>query len=96
MSEERQVWVCQYRNCVANGAIEVLAAFRSQELPEAVQVLEGGCQGQCHIGANVQVMPDNVWYCQVTPEQVPTIVQEHLWGDRVVTALLNPRIHARY
>lgn len=39
-------------------------------------------------------MPDNVWYCQVQPEDVDTIVQSHLTtAGAPVERLLNPRIH---
>jgi (2Fe-2S) ferredoxin len=38
-------------------------------------------------------MPDSTWYCQVTPADVSTIVQEHLEGDTPVERLLHPRMH---
>jgi (2Fe-2S) ferredoxin len=39
-------------------------------------------------------MPGNIWYCQVKPEDVEAIVNEHLVPQgQPVQRLLNPRLH---
>lgn len=87
------VTVCQHRSCVRNGSEDVLAAF--QRHPSApVMVSSCECQGQCGSGPTVKVMPDNTWYCQVTPDDVDEIIETHLQPDgHPVERLLNPRIH---
>ncbi len=45
------------------------------------------------MGATVRMLPDEVWYCRVKPEQVATIVEQHLNQGEPVTALLHPRFH---
>ena len=96
MSEARQrylVTICQHRSCARNGSEQVLAAFQQQQ-PDRVMVSGCECQGQCGSGPTVRVMPANVWYCQVKPEDVTTIIEQHLTeGGEPVEALLNPRFH---
>lgn len=90
--KRRCVLVCQYRSCVRSGSEAVLEAFRSQT-PRGIFVSASQCLGQCGSGPNVQVMPDNTWYCQVQPSDVATIVKEHLLQDRPVRSRLHPRFH---
>ena len=86
------VTVCQYRSCQRNGSEQVLAKF--QEHQSAKAMISGcECQGQCGSGPTVRVMPGNIWYCQVKPEDVDTIVNEHLNAGQPVERLLNPRMH---
>lgn len=87
------VTVCQHRSCARNGSEQVLAAFQ-QHSSERVMVSGCECQGQCGSGPTVRVMPADVWYCRVKPEDVATIVEQHLTADgQPVGKLLNPRFH---
>ena len=92
MTANRQVLVCHYRNCLANGSAAVLAEFLAHPLTN-VEALASECQGQCTIGATVRVLPDEVWYCRVKPADVLEITQQHLQAGQPVASLLNPRIH---
>ena len=40
-------------------------------------------------------MPDNTWYCRVRPEDVDTVMQEHIENGQPVERLLHPRLHPR-
>lgn len=93
--KQRCIMVCQYRSCLANGSAEVLAAFQAIEVP-GVKVEGTGCQSQCSSGPTVRILPDETWYCRVTPDDVPVIVEQHLLGGKPVEAKLNPRIHLRF
>jgi len=93
-ASQRQVLVCQYQNCLARGSAEVLAAFQAHPVPEA-KIEASGCLGQCNLGPNVRVLPDEVWYCRVQAEDVPAIVAEHLQAGQAVERLLHPRFHAK-
>jgi (2Fe-2S) ferredoxin len=70
----------------------VLAALRALA-PPGVLISSSGCLGQCASGPTVQVMPDQVWYCRVRPEDAADIVEQHILGDRPVSRLLHPRFH---
>ncbi|MEM0979302.1 MAG: (2Fe-2S) ferredoxin domain-containing protein [Cyanobacteria bacterium P01_H01_bin.58] len=86
------ITVCQHRSCSRSGAAAVLAEFQNHQSAE-VMVSGCDCQGQCGSGPTVRVMPGNSWYCQVKPEDVQTIVNEHCQEGRPVKKLMNPRIH---
>ena len=42
-----------------------------------IRVAQAKCLGQCNIGVNIMVYPDNVWYSHVKTENVPEIVEKH-------------------
>jgi (2Fe-2S) ferredoxin len=90
--KRRCVLVCQHRSCERNGAIAVLAAFRAAKVTN-VLISASDCLGQCASGPTVQVMPDQVWYCRVQPDDVPLVVEQHLHANQPVAKLLHPRFH---
>jgi len=95
VDSKRQILVCQYINCQSQGSAAVLKAFQAA-VPEGVVVTGCGCQGQCNMGPTVRVLPDETWYCRITPEQVPQIVEQHLINGKLVSDLLHPRWHPRF
>ncbi|MEC4805051.1 MAG: (2Fe-2S) ferredoxin domain-containing protein [Jaaginema sp. PMC 1079.18] len=92
----RQIFLCQNSSCRDRGAKAVLAAFRQADLPADVTVVASGCLGQCNMGPTARVLPDETWYCRLTPDDVKTIVVEHLQQGNPVEAKLHPRIHRKY
>ncbi|MBM0743469.1 (2Fe-2S) ferredoxin domain-containing protein [Phormidium sp. CLA17] len=90
-----QVFVCLHINCIRNGSESVLRAFQENPVVD-VEVIASVCQGQCNMGATVRVLPDNIWYCRVKPEDAIEIVQQHLKDGEPVARLLHPRIHPRW
>lgn len=89
----KKVLVCQYQGCLAQGSAEVLAAFLEKSDSEILAV---GCQGQCNLGATVRILPDEIWYCRVKPQDVEEISVSHLENDQIVDRLLHPRFHPSY
>ena len=104
----RHVFVCNGKSCSAVGSGEVKAAFQEQlegrglrygkeskgRNPEGpVLLADCGSVGFCSVGPAVLVYPEGVWYAQVTPADVPEIIEEHLEKGNVVErlALLNLR-----
>jgi (2Fe-2S) ferredoxin len=71
----------------------VLTAFQAKPLPD-VDVVGSQCLGQCGNGPMVLVMPDQVWYSRIHPDEVAAIVQRHLWQGQRVEALLYPKYHS--
>ena len=88
----QRILVCQNRTCRKQGAEKVLAAFQSQPVP-GVTVTGCGCLGECGNGPMVQVVPDQIWYNQVHPDEVPAIVKRHLRGGQPVAAMLYRKFH---
>lgn len=45
-------------------------------------ILRNACTRRHHEGPVVFIYPDDVWYTEVTPEEVPEIVDRHLVAAR--------------
>ena len=88
-----KVIVCQGRSCLKYGADRVLAAFRANLVP-GVEIMTCGCLGQCGNGPMVLIEPEQIWYDQILPEEVPIIVQQHLKQQRPVKKMLYPKFHS--
>ncbi len=102
----RRVIVCSGTGCKANGAEEVHAAFVREigaaALETAVEfgresadggasVTGSGCQGLCSQAPLVTILPDEILYMRVAPEDVPEIVATTLAEGRVLDRLLYQR-----
>lgn len=98
----QHVFVCNGKSCAALGSAEVKAAFqqelKKQELEYgkeskgrnpngSILLTDCGSMGFCAIGTAVLVYPEGVWYAQVTPEDVPEIIEKHLLGGEIVERL---------
>jgi NADH-quinone oxidoreductase subunit F len=88
------VLVCCGPGCLANGAADILKAFRN-ELDEAGSdakvkpLLKGaGCHGLCSAGPLVILEPKGIFYTKVRASRVPRIVRESVVGKKVLEDLL--------
>lgn len=77
------------------GAREVKSRFSAEigrrGLAEQIRVLETGSFGPSNAGVIAAVQPDGVVYGHLTPDDVPTIVEEHLVKGRICGRFLLPR-----
>ncbi len=97
MHPAHEIWICQNRNCIAQGADVVLAEFvRYTQNDADIQAIGCECQGQCNMSPTVRVMSDETWYCRVKPEDVPQVVEQHLKQGQPVKKLLHPRWHPQF
>jgi (2Fe-2S) ferredoxin len=92
MQSCRTVLVCQNKACRKQGAAKVLAAFEAHPVSD-VTAIGGKCLGQCGNGPMVLVLPEQVWYYRVHPDEVSAIVERHLQGGQPVKAILYPKFH---
>ncbi|MGC8840816.1 MAG: NADH-quinone oxidoreductase subunit F, partial [Candidatus Sumerlaeaceae bacterium] len=60
----------------------------TDRIPAKFLVSRSGCQGFCQMGPLVSILPQNVFYVRVKPEDVPEIVQKTLLGGETVDHLL--------
>ena len=82
MSIEQQVLVCQNTACRKSGSHAVRLAF--QQHASAYATVHGvGCLGRCGNGPMAIVLPQEVWYSRLRPEDVATIVNRHWGQDRI-------------
>ncbi len=86
------VLVCGGTGCQASESQQIVKNFerliQEEHLVDMVDVSITGCFGFCEKGPIVKVFPDNVFYVQVTPNDVEEIVQTHLIENKRVKRLL--------
>jgi NADP-reducing hydrogenase subunit HndC len=76
-SSESDVIVCNLRD-----------EIEAKGLSDKVQVILTGCFGFCDKGPIVKVMPDNIIYVNVKPEDAQTIIEEHVIKGKKIERLL--------
>lgn len=86
------VRICQHNSCRKQGAAKVLKAFE-RLAPVNVLIEPCQCLGQCGNGAIVLVLPDQIWYSRVSPEEVAAIVDRHLLRGKPIKAMLYRKFH---
>ena len=62
--------------------------LEANALENDIQVVKTGCFGLCSFGPIVKIMPDDVIYTHVTPDDAREIVEEHLIRGHKVERLL--------
>ncbi|MBK3516775.1 NADH-quinone oxidoreductase subunit NuoF [Carboxylicivirga marina] len=89
---KNHILVCGGTGCRASQGEEIVQnlgkVLEENSLENEVQVVRTGCFGFCEKGPVVKMVPDNTFYVQVTPEDAPEIVAEHLVKGRKVERLL--------
>ncbi len=56
---------------------ELRRIAKEKGLHPKVRVAQAKCLGQCSIGTNIMIYPDDVWYSGVRMENIPEIVEKH-------------------
>ena len=91
-SAKKEILCCSGTGCHASNSKELMAnleaAIAKHGLADDVKVVPTGCFGFCAQGPIVKVMPDNVFYVQVTPEDAEEIVEKHIVNHELVERLL--------
>jgi len=97
-AERVDILVCGGTGCTAGKSAATRQAFEAAILEHAlgdrVRVRQVGCFGFCRMGPVVVIHPGGTFYCEVTPKDVPEIVQAHVMAGQPVQRLLyapNPK-----
>jgi len=73
----RTILVCCGTGCIANGSLKVAEALRfalaGTDVSVETAVKETGCNGFCENGPIVRIMPDDISFYKVKPEDAPDI-----------------------
>jgi (2Fe-2S) ferredoxin len=85
---ERTIFVCCNERepgedaCAARGSAQLQkdlkAKVKDLGLKGRVRVSRAMCFGLCAEGPNICVMPDNIWYRNVGPDDLPKIIETHV------------------
>jgi NADH:ubiquinone oxidoreductase subunit F (NADH-binding)/(2Fe-2S) ferredoxin len=88
----KHLLVCGGTACHASESNAIVVNLRDEleakGLIDSVQVILSGCFGFCDKGPIVKVMPDNIIYVNVKPEDAQVIVDEHIVKGKRVDRLL--------
>ncbi len=86
------VLVCGGTGCTSSGSVTIREVFdrelNANGIADEVKIIQTGCFGLCALGPVVIVYPEGTFYSQVTPEDVPEIVSEHLVNGNLVQRLV--------
>jgi NADH-quinone oxidoreductase subunit F len=85
------VLVCGGTGCTATDSEEIIGGLTKEiarrGMEREVRVVPTGCRGFCAMGPVMVIYPEGIFYCQVQPRDVQTIVEETLVKGRVVGRL---------
>ena len=82
---EKYIFVCENKRaegecCAAKGSERMRGllkqAIRDKGLKGRIRVSRSGCLDVCSEGANVLLMPDNVWFKHVEEKDIETIIEK--------------------
>jgi NADH:ubiquinone oxidoreductase subunit F (NADH-binding)/(2Fe-2S) ferredoxin/Pyruvate/2-oxoacid:ferredoxin oxidoreductase delta subunit len=86
------ILVCQDPECARRGSREILDSLKTeldvQGLSNEVQVLETSRIGGCDQGPEIMVYPEGAHYGNLTGDDIPYIVEEHLLKGRIAEKFL--------
>lgn len=90
--EERHILICGGPGCKASNA-DGIASVLDEELEkfgirENIKIVMTGCFGFCAKGPVIEIMPDQVFYVNVSNEDIVEIIEKHLIGGEPVERLL--------
>lgn len=101
-SMPRDILVCGGPGCHSSGSPNIAKALEEElkrrGLSDQVKVFQPGCFGFCEKGPMIEIHPDNTTYCEVSVQDLPAIVEEHLIQGNQVERLLfmEPGTKKRY
>jgi (2Fe-2S) ferredoxin len=81
-AEAAKILICQKSSCRKRGAGKVCsqlaAELSDRNLSDAVTIKSTGCLNQCKQGPHVILLPDRAKYSRVRPDDIPTLIDQHL------------------
>jgi NADH-quinone oxidoreductase subunit F len=84
--------LCGGTACRASDSSRVLQTLirelAEKNLKHQVEVIETGCNGFCAMGPVMTVLPDNIFYQQLTVEDIPELVDSHFKKGKPVERLM--------
>ncbi|WP_379135667.1 ferredoxin [Paenibacillus sp. sgz500958] len=95
---KNHLFFCCSEHCNNQEVDDVMQTFKEQlvehGIHKTVKINKTSCLGLCGNGPFVLVYPEGIWYYNVTQDEVPRIVSEHLIGGNPVDELVMLRMEA--
>ncbi len=94
------IMICRSTGCESNKAKAILEQFESEikkhKLDKKVCACQTGCFGICENGPIVKIMPGQIYYINVSPDDVPELVEQHLVNRKPVDRLMLPEQKGKF
>ena len=95
-----QVQCCSGKKCRKNDSERIINLFKvmlhAHGVDDMVDVVTSGCFGFCAKGPIVRILPDNITYTHVRPEDVNVIVEKHVVRGELVDELRYVEVAAHH
>jgi (2Fe-2S) ferredoxin len=91
-ASSKKLLICLGRSCRKHDSQQVFTNFK-QNLPPDTELIPVACLGQCGNGPMILVESDQTWYSEVHPDEVATVIKQHLIEKSPVKAMLYPKFH---
>ena len=89
----KQILVCSGAGCNSRQSEEILDNLKIElealALENDIHVIKTGCFGLCELGPVVKIMPDDIIYTKVTPDDASEIISEHIVKGRMIERLIH-------
>ncbi|MCL6584281.1 MAG: NADH-quinone oxidoreductase subunit NuoF [bacterium] len=99
---KKRIIVCKGTGCTASGSVKVIEAFEQEieraGLSDTVEIKRTGCHGFCEKGPIVAILPEDIFYQQVSVEDVPEIIERTIRKGDLIDKLLyqDPKTKQKY
>ncbi len=84
---KHKILLCAGAGCISCGCAKVsqqlAAELRNKRLDDEIKVVETGCIGLCSLGPVMLILPERIFYVDVTPESLHTIITSHFIKNTV-------------
>ena len=95
-----QIQCCSGKKCRKNDSERIINLFKvmlhAHGIDDMVDVVTSGCFGFCAKGPIVRILPDNITYTHVRPEDVNVIVEKHIVRGELVDELRYVEVAAHH
>jgi len=82
------ITLCAGTGCCASGCLSVLESLnkelKKKKLTGKIKIRTTGCHGFCEQGPLMVIEPGNIFYCHITPGDIPEIISESLEKNKIV------------
>src|SRR5512138_457703 len=83
-----RIYVCAGAGCISSDSLiirdAVISEIEKAGLKDSVKVYETGCMGTCAVGPVMLVMPDKIFYTELTEQKVKKIIASHIIGGKLI------------
>jgi len=88
-SYKHQILICSGAGCISSNCGDVKKAILDEinrsELQNDVIVYETGCMGICAVGPVILILPERIFYTELTPEIARNIIKSHIVNGEILT-----------